>query len=197
MNPPSTDYGMFALLVKTAGFLFSAAVALRLTWKGRARWEPSEQDVPKGAQKVGGLLCAVFLAILFTQFAAGQYVSFLTKLSVWLGGAAVLSLLIYGLLMTTFTYQREYSPNRDTVRSERIIGGLWLTSSARKARRENDVTIQDLFRGAAYDVDRIWPRIARALAQQAFVLGYLGLTVCGTIALTTAAILVVIWQTQG
>jgi hypothetical protein len=196
MNPEQADYGMFANLVKTAGFLLSAAVGLRLTWKGRARWEPSEQDVPRGAQKIGGLLCAVCLAILFSQFSTAQYSSFLAKLSLWLGGFALLSLLIYGVLISTFTCDRQASVSPGSVKTEKIIGGFWLTRRARASRDLNEVTIQELLKGAGYNADLVWPRLARALAQQMFVLGYLGLTVCGTLALTVSAMLLVIWQAQ-
>src|SRR5262245_27849163 len=154
MNPNTTDYGGFTTLVKTAGFLVSAALALSLTWKGRARWEPSEQDVPKGAQKVGGLLCAI--------------------IALWCGVGTIVSLMIYGMLITTFTYRRQYSPEPGVVQTENVIGGFWLTREARTARNENRVPIQQLYQGSAYDKDQLWPRPALALAQQTFVLAYLG-----------------------
>ena len=51
-----------------------------------------------------------------------------------------------------------------------------------------------MLEGAAYDEDREWPHSARGLAKQAFTLAFIGLTASGTVALTAAAILLLLWR---
>ena len=83
-------------------------------------------------------------------------------------------------------YQKVISRNRTI----KIVGGLWKTNAARQSETRNLVTTQELCAGAQYDVDRIWPRFSRGLSKTLFVLGYLGLTVAGTIALGCVSIIV-------
>ncbi|HEY0152394.1 MAG TPA: hypothetical protein VGB92_10370 [Longimicrobium sp.] len=204
---------MFADLVKGAGFLISATATLSLTWRGRAKWEPSEQDLPRGVQRLGGLLGAIALGILFTQYATAAYQDELIRALIWLATLAVASFVLYGILIKVYTYKKRESKKQGEWDEYNIIGGYWLTAAAREAKAQpvvvaptrgqhlptpvphiQVVTIQDLFEGAAYKEDAVWPRLSRALAQQSFNLAYLGLTVCGTIALSIAAILVILWQ---
>src|SRR5215813_3232822 len=180
MSAPA-GYGSLTGLVTTAGTLVSAALALGLTWKRRARWEPSEEDIPKGGQRVAGLLTAIATAIIWALLATPTYVPLLTKLAISFGAASAVFLLLYGYLVSSQTYIVLKSPKADAVAEEKIIGGFSLTAAASKLSKKH--TIQDLLKGAAYDPDKLWPRSSRALAKQTFVLGYLGLTVCGTIAL--------------
>ena len=46
----SANYGPFSSLVGTAGSIIATGAALRLGFKGRARWGPSEEDVSNGPQ---------------------------------------------------------------------------------------------------------------------------------------------------
>jgi len=193
MSAPA-GYGSLTGLVTTAGTLVSAALALGLTWKRRARWEPSEEDIPKGGQRVAGLLTAIATAIIWALLATPTYVPLLTKLAISFGAASAVFLLLYGYLVSSQTYIVLKSPKADAVAEEKIIGGFWLTAAASKLSKKH--TIQDLLKGAAYDPDKLWPRSSRALAKQTFVLGYLGLTVCGTIALTSAAVILLVTQAQ-
>jgi len=59
------QFGPLTGLVGTVGSIFAAGVAIALTWRGRARWEPSETDIAKGPERVGGLVTAVLIVILF------------------------------------------------------------------------------------------------------------------------------------
>jgi hypothetical protein len=188
MNSVS-EYGVFTDIVTMSGFLISATSAIALTWKRRAKWEPSEEDLPKGIQKLGGLLGAGGLAVLFARYDTPAAAPALLAVSLWVTLVVVGSFVIYGMLVSIFTYKKLVSRSKNTFEESKIIGGFWLKPAARAQYKDN-VTIQMLYAGAAYDEDKVWPRLARALAKQSFNLAYLGITVGGTTALATFALLV-------
>lgn len=83
------------------------------------------------------------------------------------------------------------------VKTLKVIGGFRLADEAsRKLATESAkgrvLTVQQLFKGSAYDEAKIWTIASRALAKQTFVLAYLALTVCGTTALAAASILLAV-----
>jgi len=170
------------------------SAALLLGFKGRARWEPSDQDVDKGAQKVGALASAVLIGFIFLELPRPEDVPTLMHLAFICLAVAVVSLLVYSALTTIFIYIQW----QDTSEQRNIIGGLALRAEAREAlNREAKLakesgqvppTIQELFKGAAYVIDQLWSRPSRALTKALFTLGYLGLTIAGTIALASASI---------
>ncbi len=168
--------------------------ALLLGFKGRAKWEPSDQDVDKGAQKVGALASAVLIGFIFLELSKPEDVPTLMHLALICLIITVVSLLLYSALTTIFVYVQW----QDTSEQRNIIGGLALTAEARealnretkRAKEEGQVppTIQELFKGSAYEIDQLWSRPSRAMAKILFTLGYLGLTIAGTIALASASI---------
>lgn len=179
------EYGPFKDVVATAGSIMAAVGAIGLAWRGRANWEPSEEDVPRGAQKVGALVAAIAIALLWAEWRTAEHAGSLTTLAIVLGLCTIAFLLLYGYLVGLQTYEVvELNGKR------RIIGGFWLTSAATEARKSapGNVTVQKLLAGAAYDPDVLWSRPSRQLAKIAFQCGYLGLTISGTVALAAAAI---------
>lgn len=187
----ATDYGPLTDLVKYAGILISAAGAIGLTWRRRAKWEPSEQDVPSGAAKVAGLLTAIVIAVIWTQYSTAAAKPELTRISLTLGVVCVVFLLVYGYLIAQLVYVQAVSPKKNQVINVKIIGGFALTRDAKKHLREAG-SIQRLFEGAGYDPDLVWTRASRAFAKQLFVLCFIGLNVSGTIALSCAALLLLL-----
>jgi hypothetical protein len=131
MNSESADYGSLAPLVKSVGCLVSAAFAIGVAWRGRAKFEPSEQDLPGGPQKVGGVVAAIAIGVLWTGFASQAYIPLLTKMAIWSGAVTVAFLLIYGLIISTNTYYCERSPRKNVVEKYKIIGGFSLTEQAK------------------------------------------------------------------
>ena len=186
-----TDYGALTGLVQAAGILISAALALGLTWRRRARWEPSEQDIPKGAERVGGLVTAVLTAVLWTQMKDQASMASLTELAMWGTAVTVVALLMYGYLVRVYTYEIDESTATATKR-RKIIGCFTLTPRAKNLTKEH--TIQEILEGAAYDPDKVWTRESKALAGQSFVASYLVLTVAGTSALTAASMIFLLSQ---
>lgn len=189
-----SDYGVFKDIVANAGSLMATVTAIALGFKGRAKWEPSEQDINKGPQRVAGVVSAVFIAVLWA-FRDSENKYFLATGALGSGFLTVLTLCAYGYLISLCTYYREIV-NGNHVNKENIIGGFFLTKAANQmiqnAKKTNSSprTIQELFKGSAYDPDLVWTRPSRAFAKQLFVISYLGLTVCGTVALASASILI-------
>lgn len=187
-----SDYGSLAPLVKTAGTLMSATIAIGLSWRRRARWEPAEEDLAGGPARVAGLLTAVGIALIWSQLANREHLSLLLRLALWFAGVCVLSLLLYGALISTMTYTKVISPAANQTKEQKIVGGFVLTPRAREVIRTRQLTVQRAFEGALYDADEIWTRGSRALAKGLFVLCYATLVVSGSIALTCAAILLLL-----
>jgi hypothetical protein len=191
----SPDYGPLTDLVKYAGILISAAGAIGLTWRRRANWEPSEQDVPKGPARVAGLLTAVAIGVIWTQYSSPAFKTPIVIVAGSLGAACLVFLLVYGYLIARFVFEQTISPKKNQTQTVKSIGGFGLTKDAKKQLR-NAGSVQKLFEGAAFDPDLIWPRESRALAKQLFVLCFIGLNVCGSLALSCAALLFLLGRTQ-
>jgi Ca2+/H+ antiporter len=190
MTIQATEYGPLSNLVATAGAVIAAGAAIAFAWRGRMNWEPSEDDIPKGPQKVGGLIAAVTIVVIWSQYFEVSHLPQVKDIAWVLLGITVLSLLAYILLVTTQTYTKIVSPEANRTEKRKIIGGFWLTTEAKRIKRQKKVTVQELLKGAAYDEDKVWSRLSRALSKICFVLCYLGLTVCGTVALASAAMIV-------
>lgn len=181
------DLGPFATLVATAGSLMAAAAALLFTFRRRAKWEPAEQDVPNGAERVSGLLIAVAIAVLWIQrdaIAAKQFA--------WTAGVVavvtVVMLLIYGLFIATLVKDRQVAVAHNKTAIVKVIGGFWFTKAA-KASVDAGQSVQQVLAGVGNDPDKVWPPFSRALAKMCFVLCYILLIAAGTIALTCASLL--------
>ncbi len=191
MEPES--YGVLAQAVAVAGSLVSATTAIRLTWKGRFSWEPVEEDIPKGAQKIGGLLTSVCIALLWYSFFFIKSItdSAMIKVAALTGSGAFAALVIYSILVAVFVYDKEVVVGKNKTDKTKIIGGFWLTGIAKDALLKNPtITIPEVFKGAKYDPDKVWPRFSRALTKVSFQISYVALVGLGTLALSAASLLV-------
>lgn len=179
----AADYGPLKDVVASAGAIMAAGGAILLAFKHRANWEPSEQDIPSGAQRVGALIASVVIALMWAGWRSKPHIHTLNVVTIVMLGLTVIFLIGYGYLVAVQTYQVV-----KTSGTQRVIGGFWLTAQARQSKADHNVTTQALLEGAAYDRDLVWSRSSRALAKAAFQLGYMGLTICGTVAVAAAAI---------
>jgi hypothetical protein len=179
----NTDLGPFAPLVGLVGSIAAMGLAVGVAFRGRSRWEPSEEDIASGPQRVAGLGTAVLVAIMFALTRQMTATGPLPELAIGAFVLSLVSLLLYGIVTSTQTY-------RDG-KGRRLIGGFTLTRAARRTMSQKKIrTVQQLFAGAAYDPDEIWPRSSRAIAKAVFVLLYIVLTVSGSVAIAGAAIAV-------
>src|SRR5688572_13899288 len=176
-------FGPLTGLVGTVGSIFAAGVAIALTWRGRARWEPSETDIAKGPERVGGLVTAVLIVILFVVTRPAGSGGLLPALAIFLLVVCVASLLAYSYITGTNTYD-------DVKHGRKIIGGFKLTPKAKREMRVGKLTEQRFLTVVDSDPDEVWPRSSRSLAKLVFVGLYLLLVVSGTVAIAAAAILI-------
>lgn len=185
------DYGVLTELVDDIGALIAASTAIMLSFKGRQQWEPSEEDIPKGPVKIVGVLTAVGVGLLYYWASQLRYnEDTYYWIAIVCASALVLGFLAYVILITVYTYERQVAVSGE-VQTDKIIGGFWLTGTARKVQQERPETknIQRLLRGAAFNVDDVWPRVSRALAKVSFLLSYFTVIIGGCLALAAVAIM--------
>lgn len=185
----AADFGPFSSTVGIAGSLVAAVGALALSWRGRAKWEPDEEDVSRGAQKVAGLVSVIGVGVLWALYhdATSPHETPLLALSFSAAGVTVGALLIYGMLIAALTYDA-LKPRR-----RKIIGGFVLTPFAKKALSDLETTgkpatMQEIFASNGYEPDKVWNRVSRAAAKQTFAAAYILLSVSGTLGIASVAL---------
>jgi hypothetical protein len=152
--------------------------------------------VPGGPQKVGALIAAVAVALIWARLYSLQYESLLTRITIYCLVIAVVSLLVY-IMLQMLLYEVDRVPKeapRGAFQTERVkvIGGLWLRSHVKRKLGEEDgpKTVQELFEGSAFHKDALWSGWAQGFSKVLFAVCYMGLIVAGTVALGAASILV-------
>lgn len=189
-DPP--DYGALTPVVAGVVSAFAALGAIGFAWRGRANWEPAEEDLSRGPAKVGGVVSVVVLAVLWVFVGKGGSLAPLGWIAGITGLITVVSLITYGLLVNSYLYDRIVSEKPEESRTIKIVAAATFTPYAKASMaKEPDLTIQELFAGSAYDPDKIWPRSARGRMKAAFALSYIGLTVFGTTAVAATAMLLI------
>jgi hypothetical protein len=199
------DYGAFAPIVSAAGTILAMGAALTLGWKGRAKWEPVEEDVPRAPQKVASLVAALMVVLIWAQWNEIQYKGTLTKLVIGCSVALIVSLVVYGLLngfiYTAVRKKKGAPPDSTETEETKVIGGLWLNKNAKEHVGKPEgpqvpgqlpaqtLTVQRMFALSEYEKDEVWSRPSQQLSSMLFTLGYIGLIVAGTVALGSGAIL--------
>jgi hypothetical protein len=179
----SSKYGALADIVTASGSIMAAAAAIALAWRGRTKWEPSEEDVPEAGQKVGALVAATTIVLMWSEMNDPQDGPTLDKIIATLTVGTAILFLTYTFLVGLQTY-RLYPGLKEEVR---IIGGFRLTQQARLHRKRN-VDVQQLLKGFAYQPEKVWTRMSRQLAKTTCIAVYVGLLVSGTVDLAAAAI---------
>jgi hypothetical protein len=137
---------------------------------------------------VGVLLVGLGIVLLWTTYHDDRSSHELRGLAVALSLLTLLFLLGYTYLVSTMTYEKWGAIDGRPV-SQRVIGGYRLTAQARDLHEKQGVSIKEVFKGAAYDVDLVWTGPSRAFAKMSFTVAYLGLSVAGAVALAAIAIL--------
>ena len=189
----TSDYGPLSGLVQTTGWLISSVIAIGFSWRRGGKWIPYQEDLPKAAERIGGVLTAVAVALLWALYNSWAEVPFLTRIALITAVTAVVAFLIYAFLVALQTYEKDISTATVT-QSIKIIGGFTLRPAAKKKAKTQ--TVQAMFKDAAYDPDAIWEKPGRATAQALFALLFILMTFAGTVALSSAAMVLMISQTD-
>jgi hypothetical protein len=167
----------------------SAGAVVILTFKPRASWEPSEQDVSTAPQKIAGMLTAAGIGVIWKRLSDSAYDDLLIRLGIGLLLGCLLSLIVYAVLIRAMTYVQEHRSPANEIEFRSIIGGFRLTDAARRSLMKlPGLTQQELLRDSENDPGKVWKPFYRKLAKVLFISGYIGLTVCGSIALSSIAI---------
>jgi hypothetical protein len=180
------EYGLLAGLVGSVAALLSAGAAITAAWVRTANWAPPEDGVPSAPTKVCALLTAVAVAGLWFETGKSLSSRDLEIIAGSAGGLTFLFLLIYTALIMVYVYQKQL-PDLSWVRT---TGGFWLTKTARQKLHLPEVSgdKQKLLHGAAYNSDLVWPRFARGLVMICFIVGFVGITFCGSVAISSIAL---------
>lgn len=191
-----SNYGTLTSLVKVVGALTSATVAVGLAWRGRTQWEPAEQDISKGPQKVSGLMTTVVISLLWALKSESGDIPYLTRTAVLCTCFCFAALIIYGLLISIFIYEGRSKNNAGVCVPMKIIGGFQLLPAARSRLQDSKKTIQEHFAEVDYLPDRVWGRVSRSFSKATFVVAYIILTFSGTVGLSAAGIIVLLSKTD-
>lgn len=178
----------FSNLVEIIGFLASSAIAISLTWRGGAKWDPHIPDLPKAPAKVAGLITMVILGFLWFDRGKSLGIASISQFTVLSIYITVIALLVYVFISTVFVYEQEYPVSESETSKQKFVGGFWLTEAAR-IRKKSGADVQTILGQAANNIDQVWPRPSRALCQMLFILGFLALYCGGTLALSSIGIM--------
>jgi hypothetical protein len=193
----SESNGVLTPVVETVGAMLSASIAISLGFRRRATFEPSEEDLPKLANRLASALAAIALAVLWSQYSNAAYSSFLLKLTAYTSAIAVIASVVYSVLIGTLTVRTIVSEGPKRGASAKRVKGFWKTKGAAKRLEALEKagkypTDQEFLEGNHYDLDRVWPPSSRSLAKQCVALPFLFFNVSIVTALSSGAILLLL-----
>lgn len=169
-------------LAKIIGAVVSLAVTVISAWVSK-KWAPPDQNLPGGAEGAAVVLTAVPIIMLWTFLDSAQDLNTVWKCAVIFTTGTLISLLAYSSLrgVLIFRYSQRRGPHVE------IVGGFTVIKGAAANRK----AIKDMLVSGA-DPDEIWTSASRTMAKNALALGYISLICMGSLALTSAAIMVTI-----
>jgi hypothetical protein len=178
--------GPFAPLVGYVSALLATVYLVGVLWRGgKARWIAPEENLPKTAGRIVGVLCGIGIVWLWL-YAEPATIGSVLRIAFVSGVILVLSFLVYWFLNGALVYYREVPVSESAAQRESVVGGFWLTARARAVRRRKNETVQSILEGAAYNVDAVWSRVSRELAKVTLLLLFLVVMVSGTVAISAA-----------
>ena len=122
--------------------MLALVAALYAGFKGRAQWEPHDQDIPQGSQHVGALAACAFIVIITYFFGTPQSARAISIVTAVALVVTVASYFIYQALTTSHIYTMETVVDGVSKRIN-ILGGAELSVEATKKHKAGQ-TIQDL-----------------------------------------------------
>jgi hypothetical protein len=187
MNLAELDPGPFAPVVGYAGAILAAAFLLQRVWAVRvADWQSPDENLPGTAARVVALLSGMGMVALWL-YAAPNVLWQTVTLGIACAVLLCVAYILYYFLNGTLIYTVERADGESASKKKKIVGGLWLTGTAKEAKRKHHVTTtQDLLQGAAYDPDKLWSRTSRGMAKVFLLVLFLTVMVSGTLAITSA-----------
>lgn len=186
----ATEFGPLTDLLSVAGTLMAAAFALIRLVRGRANWEPAEEDVDSGYVRMSAVLTAVAVALMWWRYSDGSQSEELVSLTVGAVLALLVSFVAYSLLIGTKLVEQVYIDASGKQQSKKRIRGFRLTPHARRElAKDPSLTVKELFAGVQYEPEHVWTNLSRAFAKLSFALSAVLLTVSLSVALAGVSIL--------
>jgi hypothetical protein len=189
-------YGPLTDLVKSAGFLVAATLALSLGWMKRSgsSWVPPEEAVPKATTASASLVTMVLLALLFVFLDQPERMPILAL-------AAVLCL-IFALigLFSTIYFMKTYGfeTTRKNWRRKEVkaikLGGSEFTYDAGEAIKVRKVGPDQLFKEAQGDLTLVYTKPSIAKIHVAVTATFLVFQAFGSLALGGAGLLLSVYS---
>lgn len=162
--------------VRNVSFFIGIAVAYSAKVFGRNRnWLPVEREQETRAFRITMALAGLAIAGLWYISREGQHA---TELFLTAGLLLVLTIASYLALRNVlhrFTFRRQ----KATGEWIPIIGGFQLTPEAQAISAEGKST-QDIFRGAAFNRDKVWTRASQSNAESVVMGLYILMFACGS-----------------
>jgi hypothetical protein len=171
--------------------LLSLTTAIYGGFRGRAKWEPHTQDIPKGSQRIAALISFVIISAILYFLREESYSLLVAAIMVVCGAGAYLGFHDYLKLTSGMTYDMiKIVDGKETV--VKILGAEkeHLTTAAQEYLRDHPgETPQALVNGCGGDLDAVWHKDARSKTRSRYERDYIFLTSGGTIALACAGVL--------
>lgn len=184
------NFGPFAPVVGYVGAALAAVYGIwALIWKKKV-WQTPQDILPSTIRGILGIVLVVGMIFIWLD-TNPQNIKAKINLAIIFVIIAVVSFVLYLALLRVLTYDKEEAISATETRIVKVIGGLWLKNSAKQQMINNGVTtIQDLFRGAAYNLDALWTRFSQELSKTIIVILYLGIVTFGILGITTSGFIV-------
>jgi hypothetical protein len=175
-------------IVKGATAALAMIGALYAGFKGRAKWEPHDQDVPKGAQRFGSLGACVLVVLILYFFGSPKYAVVVAAIMVVVLIVGFLSYQTYQYLTSSLIYELEKVTKGVSGRIK-VLGGERQDLSVQAQKEiKRGATVQELVEGCGGDLEKIWPQESRAKTKQKYERSYTLMIICGTTALACVGI---------
>lgn len=182
--------GPFSPIVGYLGALIAAVYAIwTLLWRKKV-WETPQNILPS---TIRGLLAAVLGIgmVYFWLTTTPETINYTMKISITFVIIAVVSFIFYYAFIRSYSYDKVVAKENNQTENVTILGGLWLTEEAKKAMKKKKITdIKELFKGSAYNVDRLWSRLSQESLKAIIVIFYLLIVIGGTLGLSATGFIV-------
>ncbi len=188
--PLEINFGPFAPVIGYVGAALATVYGIwSLIWKKKV-WQTPQNILPPTIRGLLGIVLVVGM-IYFWLDTNPQNIREKINLAILFVTIAVLSFVLYLALLRVLTYNKEEVVSSTETRVVEVIGGFKLKKSAKQKMINNGVTtVQDLFRGSAYNLDALWSRSTQELAKTIIVILYFCIVTFGILGITTSGFVV-------
>lgn len=174
-------------ITKGASAALGMITALYAGFKGRAEWEPHDQDIPSGSHRLAALAACVLIVLVTYAWGTPQFGGVIGAIALIGLILAIICYFSYQQLTTKHIYKIGRIVDGQSVRVN-ILGGAYPTSEAQKKINEG-ITVPELVDGCGGNLSQIWDNDSRSETRLKYEASYMGMIVGGTLSLASIGIL--------